>query len=264
MKNRIVTILLGLICLGLGAALVVVKRQASEQQRVDADRIEILSNKWVTTTAKVDEQAQVLAMYQGDIEKQKKAFQDLTNSFTQVSESLGQTKETLETTRTSLKTAEDEIKKRDTRIAALEAQNQTLDKQAVELSTAITNLTTQITETRRKLAASEGDRASLEAQLKRLISEKSDLERQFNDLTILRAQVAKLKEELTIARRVEWIRRGLFASGEQKGATKLMSGVNATPQTKAPKPNYDLNVEITTEGESRIIPRNAATNSPPK
>ena len=88
------------------------------------------------------------------------------------------------------------------------------------MSTAITNLTAQIEETKRKLATSEGEKGFLEKELKRLVAEKSELERQFNDLTVLRAQVAKLKEELTIARRIEWIRRGLFASTDEKGAAE--------------------------------------------
>ena len=35
-------------------------------------------------------------------------------------------------------------------------------------------------------------------ELKRLMAEKAELERQFNDLAVLRAQVSKLKEELSI------------------------------------------------------------------
>src|SRR5207253_5788667 len=115
---------------------------------------------------------------------------------------------------------------------------QALDKQAIDLSASITNLTLQIADTQKRLDASEGDKAFLEKELKRLMAEKAELERQFNDLTVLRAQVSKLKEELSIARRLEWIRQGLFASTEQKGAQKLMQGVTATPQAKAPRPNY--------------------------
>ncbi|HSU56424.1 MAG TPA: hypothetical protein VLT36_20360, partial [Candidatus Dormibacteraeota bacterium] len=100
-----------------------------------------------------------------------------------------------------------------------------------------------------------------EKELQRLIGEKSELERQFNDLTVLRAQVAKLKEELSVARRLDWIRRGLFANNEQKGAQKLMQGLQpATQVAKAtPQPNYDLNVEITADGSVKVIP---PTNSP--
>jgi len=61
-------------------------------------------------------------------------------------------------------------------------------------------------DTERKLAASEGDREFLLAELKRLQAEKVDLERQFNDLALLRDQIRKLKDELSIASRLEWIR----------------------------------------------------------
>ena len=98
------------------------------------------------------------------------------------------------------------------------------------------------------------------------MSEKAELERQFNDLTVMRAQVSKLKEELSIARRLEWIRQGVFARAEQKGAQQLMQGLSAQP-AKAPKTSYDLNVEVSTDGSVRVIPpsTNAAptTNPPP-
>jgi chromosome segregation ATPase len=147
------------------------------------------------------------------------------------------------------------VARKDTRIAELENQNQALDKQALELTNAITSLTTQIGDTQRKLAASEGDKAFLEKELTRLIAEKAELERQFNDLAVLRAQVAKLKQDLNIARRIEWIRMGLFASEEQKGAQKLMQGASAPQyQTKSSKPAYDLNVEISADGSVKVVP----------
>ena len=99
------------------------------------------------------------------------------------------------------------------------------------------------------------------------MAEKAELEKQFNDLTVLRAQVSKLKEELSVARRLEWIRQGLFASTDQRGAQKLMQGAAATP-AKAPKPTYDLNVEVSADGSVKVIPpltnRPAATNPPAK
>ena len=134
-------------------------------------------------------------------------------------------------------------------------------------STAITNLTAQIEETKRKLATSEGEKGFLEGELKRLVAEKAELERQFNDLKVLRAQVAKLKEELTVARRLDWIRRGLFASNQEKGATRLMQ-TSTSQQPKPPEPNYDLNVEVSSDGSVKVIPpltnTPAATNPPAK
>ncbi len=255
MKKRIGVITLVLICLCLGGVLIAIKKQAVQEQRARADEINSLSNNLVLTKSKLGEEVQRSTTFEKDLAESKRAFSDLTNTFSQVSANLSQASTDLAKTEAALKAKEEEVKKRDTKITDLESQNQTLDKRALELGASITNLTVQIDDTKRKLAASEGDRAVLETTLKRLIAEKAELERQFNDITILRGQVAKLKEELTIARRLDWIRMGLFASGEQKGAQKLVEGINPLRLlSRAPKPNYDLNVEVGSDGTVKVVP----------
>jgi chromosome segregation ATPase len=228
----------------------------------------------VETHDELDRQKQVNAVLESDREKQKKAldaltstYDALTNTYTHVVANLAQVSNNLVQTEAALKTSQQETAKRDAKITELEVQNQALDKKAVDLSTAITNLTTQIQETKRKLATSEGEKGFLDKELKRLMAEKAELERQFNDLAVLRAQVSKLKEELSVARRLEWIRQGLFASTDQKGAQKLMQAPAAS-QVKALKPAYDLNVEVNANGSVKVIPpltnRPAATNPPAK
>jgi chromosome segregation ATPase len=255
MKNRLGLILLLVVCLGLIVGLVVARKNAAEQQRKDSLTIFNHSNKWVETQSKLEEQVQVTTLLEKDLETQKKNFTEaltsLTNNFTSVSANL-------EKTTATLKSTQEEVVKRDAKIAELATQNEALDKQAIDLSAAITNLTLQIVDTQRKLASAEGDKAFLEKELKRLTGEKAELERQFNDLAVLRAQVAKLKEELSIARRLEWIRQGIFANADQKGAQKLMQGISAQP--KPAKPNYDLNVEVSSDGSVKVIP--PATNAP--
>jgi len=267
MKNRTGVIVLLLICLGLGIGLIVVKKRSTEQHGQDVERNEVLSNDLVKTSEQLDRQKQVNAELESDREKRKRAFEELTNNFTKVTMNLAQTSSDLTNTAAALKASQAETAQREVKIAELEAQNQALDKQALDLSTAITNLTVQIEETKRKLAASEGEKGFLEGELKRLMAEKADLERQFNDLTVLRAQVAKLKDELSIARRLDWIRRGLFAASEERGASRLMRGT-APAQPKGPSPNYDLNVEVKSDGSVKVVPplTNApgATNSPPQ
>jgi hypothetical protein len=95
-----------------------------------------------------------------------------------------------------------------------------------------------------------------------LQTEKAELERQFNDLSLLRTQVAKLKEELSIARRLEWIRMGIYGMQTQKGAEKLMQAA-ATPSTGTP---YGLNVELKQDGSATIISgqTNSAAPAPSK
>jgi len=264
MKNRLVFLILILVCVGLTVALIMTQSQATKQQQTAVDQITTLSNKWEETSAKLEEQRKVNTDFENDLKAQRDNFGKLTNAYTDLSGKLEKTEATLK----------DEVAKRDARIADLESQNQALDQRAVDLSFAITNLTSQIEDTQKKLAASEGDKAFLEKELQRLMSEKAELERQFNDLTILRAQVAKLKEELNVARRLEWIRQGLFAKAEQKGAQQLMQpntpafAAAAAGAAKPPaQPQYDLNVEVSADGTVRVIPpatNGAATNAVPQ
>jgi chromosome segregation ATPase len=258
MMNRIGISLLILVCLGLATGLVITRKRATQQQALDTETIATYSNKWVATSSDLDTQKQRTAEFERDLAYRREALHRLTNDFTRVVGEYSQVSASLAKTEASLKATEDEVNRREARIAELEGQNQNLDKQTLELSSAITNLTFQIAETQRKLTASEGDRAFLEKELRRLTLEKAELERQFNDLKVLRAQVAKLKEELSIARRLEWIRRGLFASTEEKGAQRLMSFT--PPPPKEEKRPFDLNVEVDSEGKVRVIP---PTNAPP-
>jgi len=256
MNTKVGIVVLIVLCLGLGVAVLLVKKGAAEQHTEDAKQIETVSNQLVKASSDLDEQKKVAVILEKDLQSKKTEFEksanELTNKITEVSANLTKTE-------ASLRTAEQGLKERDGKIADLEAQNQALDKKAQALSDSLTNLNAQIADTRHKLAASEGDKAFLQKELARLMGEKTELERQFNDITILRAQVAKLKEEQNIARRVEWTRQGLYATADQKGAQQLVQGL-AAPASKPPKRNYDLNVEVGTDGSVRVIP--PPTNAP--
>ena len=49
------------------------------------------------------------------------------------------------------------------------------------------------------------------------LKKRAELERQLHDLALLREQVMKLKEELSIARRLELIKQGLYQSVRRGG-----------------------------------------------
>jgi chromosome segregation ATPase len=262
MNNRIGAVILVLLCVGLGIALLAVHKNAKDEIKKDTDNILALSNRLVDTRQQLEDYKQVAATLEKDLENTNKAhaqaYGELTNNFSQVSADLSKTA-------AALTASNEELSRRATKIAELESTNQALDKQALDLSASITNLTLQIADTQKKLATSEGDKAFLEKELKRLTADKQELERQFADLTVLRAQVAKLKDELSVARRIEWIRQGLFASSDQRGAQKLMHPLAAAQTKPPPKPEFDLNVEVTADGKVRVIPPTnapAATNVP--
>ncbi len=249
MKTRIGLMVTIVVSLGLFIMLCRMRERVSQQ----AQQTQSFSNQVVKVSEELDAQKQVNTVFEKDLETRKKAFTELTNSYSSLSGTLAKTEETLKTT-------QQEVVKRDVWISELEAENQALDTQALELSTSITNLTMEIAETRRKLSASEGDKAFLEAELKRLMSQKAALERQFNDLSVLRAQVAKLKREQSIARRIEWSRHGLLAGTEQKGAQRLLEGIQPT-ENKTSK-TVGLNVEVNADGSVKVTPPPDSTEAP--
>lgn len=261
MKNLIGIIILAVICVGLAVVLITTKKQATETKRIDTETILYTSNQWEKTRADLEEHKQVNQTLEKEVETRKQQFGELTNKYTDVATKYTDTAATLAKTEQSLKATQDEVAKRDAKIVELEAQSQSYEQQAIDFRVALTNLTTQIADTQRKLSASEGDKAFLEKELKRLMTEKAELERQFNDLTVLRAQVSKLKEELSIARRLEWIRKGLFATTDQKGAQHLLQRGPGAPVADESRTNrYDLNVEVNADGSVRVIP--PLTNNP--
>jgi septal ring factor EnvC (AmiA/AmiB activator) len=267
MNHRTGVVVLALLSLGLAIALIVIGLNAASHSRKASGTILTYSNELAASTLTVETQKLKLATLETNLSLQEQAFAKLTNSYSRMSADLSQVSANLAKAEASLKNTELEMAKRNETIMQLTAQNQELDKQALDLSSAITNLTAQITDAQRRLTSSEGDRAFLEKELQRLMAEKAELERQFNDLAIVRAQVAKLKSELNISRRIEWIRQGLYANSDQRGAQQLMQGLPvAQPPAQKTKPTYDLNVEVGADGTVKIIPplnsRPTATNAP--
>lgn len=266
MTNRIGLILLLLLSVGLAVGLVVVRKQAVKTERENQDRIGALSNNLFQASTSLEQQRHRTTQFEQDLEKSQQAFQDLSNNMSQVSANLALANSSLAKTEASLKATEEEIKRRDTRITELTTQNETLDRQAADLTISLTNLTVQITETQRKLLASEGDKAFLQKELKRLMAEKAELEKQFNDLAVLRAQVARLREELSIARRIEWIRQGFFSGTDVKGGARLMQGTTpAFSSRKTQPPPADLAVEVKRDASAPVVTTNRMsqlTNAP--
>ena len=93
----------------------------------------------------------------------------------------------------------------------------------------------------------DGDRTYLLAELKRLQQDKSALVAQFNSLATLRTQIAKLREEAAIKQRLAWMRSGVYARQDMKGAERLF----ARSPEPAVAPNNRLDVELERNGAGR-------------
>src|SRR5258708_13111847 len=92
MKNRLGLIILGVVAAGLLIGLIVIEKQAADQQHKDAAQIGSLTNELIVVHKDLDEQKSVSAMLEKDKEEQKNTFEkpygELTNNFIAVSSNL--------------------------------------------------------------------------------------------------------------------------------------------------------------------------------
>ena len=252
MKAAIIVLII--LSLGLGGGLFWRHTTASRERKTDVSEKTYLTNQLNETRGKLDERDQLASFLQKNLDDTHQKLSEKSNELVRVSGTLAKTQQDAQAAADSAKA---EMAKRDAKINELEAQNSALDKQANDLKGAIGGLEKSIAETEKKLAASEGDREFLLKELKRLQAEKAELERQFNDLSVLRTQVARLKDELSIARRLEWIRMGIYGMQNVKGAERLLS----TNWAATSEGKFDLNVELKQDGGANIVP--VKTNAGP-
>lgn len=259
MKAKGALLILIVVVLGLGIGLIVLNQQATQEKKQADDHIARLSNDVVAAHVSLEDARSVNMVLTTNLAKTTLEY---SNKLSVVESNLATTTDALLKSQSDSKAAAEAaalaISERDKKIADLETQNQALDKASIELRTSITNLESQITVTQHKLETSEGERSFLLGELKRLQAEKADLEKKFNDLAVLRAQVKKIKEEISISRRLDWVRRGIYGSSSMKGAERMMHPPNTLP----PSTNDDrLNVELRQDGQVKIVPV-SSTNAP--
>jgi septal ring factor EnvC (AmiA/AmiB activator) len=255
MKMKIGIVILAVVCVGLAIALFATKKQADDQRKTDDDHILDFSNQLVTASENLDDLRQVNLKLTNDLAMSQQQTLQLSNSFVTAATALSNS---LASTKSSLAAAQDQIANLNGRITDLEAQNQVLDQRAAELTNTIASLTAQITDTTQKLVTSETNNIFLEKELQDQMAKKAELERKFNDIDDVRAQVKKLHDELFVARRLQFMRSGIT---DQKGAQLLMQRI--VPNTAASdkqSPHYDLNVEVGSDGSVHVIP--PQTNAP--
>ena len=256
MKLKIIVALLFVACISLGIALVLKARKAQEAQKtteVQSTELATLSNAVKTTAETLDKQRDVNTALTNEVAQRETKIGELSTTVTQLTTKLTQTEADAKAKEAA---AQAELAKRDAKIKELEGMNDDLTKTMNQLTNRIAGLGKQITDTEHKLAVSEGDREFLLKELKRLQTEKSELERQFNDLKVLKTQVAKLKEEVAIARRLDFIRAGVFSG--MKGAELLMQ--RSQPAAAKTGTNFNLNVEFKQDGGAKVVA--PATNAP--
>jgi len=242
------------VSIGLGVALITRHRKAVDSHAQDEALIIRFSNDWQQASVKLDDAEKLNSFLSTNISQVAQDLSTYSNNFIKSSADLAKLQAE---SKAAAEVAAMELQKRDDKIAQMEGERESLVRQLAAVTASLEKLNQQISQTEQQLATSEGDREFLLVELKRMQSEKAELERSFNDLALLRQQVSKLRDELVVARRLDWATRGVVSRAHAKGATGLMSpGRSRT----GPAPSYDLNVEIGQDGSIKVVP---ATNAPP-
>ena len=161
----------------------------------------------------------------------------------------------------------EEISAKDEKISALNGELQTAqnknrdyDSQVKTLNNQMADKDREIDDIGRRLKSTEEDRDHLLLEQKKLIAEKAELEKQFQDILVLRKKVQQLQVELMASKKLEWLRRGFYGGARKKGGSQLMS-MSKKNDRKTGSANADLNVEVRRDGTVKIVP--IETNSPP-
>ena len=259
MKIKMAIVILIVVCAGLAVALIAAKLTTNEELKNTQAATLGLSNQLVTVNVQINDLQQVNLALTNSFMANQRQLTALSNNLTRASTALASAK-------ASLQGAQDQIANLNGRVTDLETQNRALDDRALELSNTIGSLNAQIADTERKLAESETNNVFLERELQRQIAQRAELERKFDDINAVRAQVRKLREEAFVARRLQLMRSGVT---DQKGAELLVqprsaasvAAVAAARDTS----HYDLNVEVGSDGSVHVIPPlgSGVTNAPP-
>jgi chromosome segregation ATPase len=259
MKSNLLAIALLLICLALGAVVWMQNQhhavQANDQDQEFTNKYSKLEDQYaqqllVNKTLETN----LMATQIEDAKKLAEAESNRSATFAKLQEAQDEAK----AAKAAVDKAAAQILDKEKRIAELERTNMDLDKEALSLRKQVSTLDAQIAEAKKQLDGSQGENRVLKDELTQLEAKKEDLERRLSDITALKAQVRTLQDNLSTARRITWLDKGVYNSIGQKGGQLLISPSKPSP----PDTNKSLNVELHQGGGFNIITNAPSTNPP--
>ena len=252
-----IVIILAIACVALAGTLAFQHNTAGRRLSAAMTELNTATNRVVETTAQLADEKKLTGFLQGKLDATTTELGVTSNDLARVNGQLASLQTELKGAKTDIKTVQADVEAKGARITQLEAEKDEMSKKLGELAGQINTLDGQITETKRKLAAAEGDRSYLPKELARLQTDKADLLRQFNDLAVMRAQVALLRDEAAVNQRIAWTSQGVYSSANRKGAEALLN-----KPAPAVKPDPGLDVELEKNGGTRVLPKSATPQNP--
>jgi len=262
MKIKVVIVLLAVACVGLAIALFATKKAADQQHTSDVNSIQEFSNQVVSADEHLKDLGQVNLTLSNQLATAQQEVTSDIEELAQLSNNLFSATATLATTSNALFNTEELVTNLNIRIADLEAQNKQLDQQVNDLTNTLVQLTQQIEDTKNQLAIAQTNRSFLQFELQKQLAAKAELEHKFNDLDELRGQVKKIKDEMFSTRRLLMMKNDLSNKHGAELLITRMQPTNGTNAVRKAQSNYDLNVEIGSDGSVKVIPPMGNTNRP--
>lgn len=247
MNAKVISAVLVVVSLGLAGALFVVSSRARKERQAATAASDQLKGELIRSETRLGEAMKEKATLETNLVRRIAEVGLFSNKLDFIQAELSKTEQEA---KAAALAAQKEIEEREKAISGLKAEKDELTARMGELTRRLESVVGEIRETERKLATSEGDREVLKKELRRLMAEKADLEKRYNDLATLQEQMRKLREEAYVARRMEIIRKGVI-NFDQKGAQLLKEGVRRAVSTNQGGANPELEVEFRTDAPAQ-------------
>ena len=259
-----VLILFAVLTFAVGAGIVVslfnakdeIKIQSAKIDTLQKDKIELeeskkqLTQDLSTANSKLTETKSTLTETQGVLSELR---DDYSMKVTEYETFVGKVAQ-------ELAAKDEKISELNGELQTAQNKNRNYDSQIKTLNSQIDDKNRAIDDIGRRLESAEEDRDYLRNEREKLLAEKAELEKQFQDILVLRKKVQNLQVELMASKKLEWLRRGFYGGARKKGGSQLM-GMSKKNKPQTVSPNADLNVEVRRDGTVKIVP--VETNSPP-
>jgi chromosome segregation ATPase len=198
--KHLLTVILGVLCLGLAIALFKSKGDSDAQHEKDAETItnatNLLSSAW-----------KEVAAVKGNVSTLSNRLETSHSTALTYSNELIETKSALANTKESLERQITDLKGQSTQ--QLEAEKQASSQRIAELTNHVSDLTNQIASAQASLLQASKEYALLENRFRRDVAERVIVERKFNNRTELKARLEYLQWNPVLEISEDRIREGL-------------------------------------------------------
>ena len=208
MKQYLSTVL-ALVCTVLVIALIVMKRGDNAQHENDAGAIAGFSNQLTSAQVQIASCNGTILTLSNRLDESRSASLTFSNHLIEAESTI-----VLDT---------EQITNLNRQVAEMESENQTLGRRVMDLTNQMASLTGQITLTGASLDQANTNYALLENRLRRDVAERIVVERKFNNLLELQAQMQKLKKNPADVISSESIYAGLGVEVKSNGTIHVIS-----------------------------------------